>query len=107
MAVSDLAPLLTREREDIVPIIGAGLALEAGLPSAGALAYTLQERSGLEVDAAVGDFGAVCREIEQAAGIGELQRLAAAAITAVDVTPTSSLAAIARCPSGLVLTTNY
>jgi hypothetical protein len=107
MAVSDLAPLLAREREGIVPLIGAGLALEAGLPTAEALAEALRERSGLEVDAAPGDFGAVCRGIEQAAGVRELQRLAAAAITAFDVTPTSSLAAIARCPSGLVLTTNY
>ena len=105
--MSDLAPLLAREREGIVPLIGAGLALEAGLPSAAALAETLRERSGLGIDAAPGDFGAVCRGIEQVAGIRELQRLAAAAITAFEITPTSSLAAIARCPSRLVLTTNY
>lgn len=105
--MSDLAPLLAREREAIVPLIGAGLALEAGLPSAEELAEVLRERSGVELDAAPSDFGAVCRGIEHAAGVGELQRLAAAVIAGIEVTPTSSLAAIARCPSGLVLTTNY
>lgn len=107
MAVSDLASLLARERDDVVPVIGAGLALEAGLPSAHQLAEALLEQSEFTVEAKSGDFGAVSRGIEQAAGISELQRLAAQTIVRFELKPTSSLAAIARCPSGLILTTNY
>lgn len=107
MAIADIASLLSREREEIVPLIGAGLALEAGLPSAETLADILRERSNLELGVAQGDFGATCRAIEQAAGVEDLQCLAAEAISTFEIAPTSSLAAIARCPSGLILTTNY
>jgi SIR2-like domain/HEAT repeats len=107
MALADIAPLLAREREDIVPLIGAGLGVAAGLPSAAVLAATLRERSGCELSAAAGDFGGVCRELEGSIGIEALARLVGGAITPVEPTPTSSLMAIARCPTALILTTNY
>jgi SIR2-like domain/HEAT repeats len=107
MAVSDLVPILAQEREDIVPLIGAGLCVDAGMPTGAVLAENLRQRSGLELEAADGDFGAVCREIEEKVGRGTLQQLAAAAVETVELVPTPSLKAIANCPSGLVLTTNY
>lgn len=107
MAVSDLVPLLTQEREDIVPLIGAGLCVEAGLPSGAELAEILRQNSHRQLAAPQGDFGAVCREIEQAAGLPTLQELAAEAIRSAAVAPTPSLMAIAGCPSARVLTTNY
>jgi hypothetical protein len=107
MAVSDLVPVLAREREDIIPLIGAGLCVEAGLPTGAALAEAMRERSRLSLAAPQGDFGAVCREIEQMAGLTALQELAAETIGSAAVAPTPSLMAIAGCPSARVLTTNY
>ena len=107
MAVSDLVPILAHEREDVVPLIGAGLCVEAGMPNGAVLAEGLRRRSGLKLEAAEGDFGAVCREIEEKADRGTLQQLASVAVEAVELVPTPSLKAIADCPSGLVLTTNY
>lgn len=106
MPVSDIAPLIAQEHDDIVPLIGAGLGVAAGLPSADELGEVLRERTGLEIEAAE-SFGAVCREIERLADLNELQRLAGEAIRTFKPDPTSSLMAIARCPSALILTTNY
>lgn len=107
MAVSDLVPVLARDREEIIPLIGAGLCVEAGLPTGATLAEILREHSRLRLAAPEGDFGAVCREIEQVAGLKTLQELAAEALESAAMTPTPSLMAIAGCPSARVLTTNY
>jgi hypothetical protein len=107
MAVADLVEILRAEREDIVPLIGAGLCVEAGLPSGSALAQALRERSGLSSEVPAGNFGAVCGEIERLADLRTLQDLAAEAIASAELTPTPSLMAISGCPSARVLTTNY
>lgn len=107
MAVSDLVPVLAEWREEIVPLVGAGLCVDAGLPIGSALAETMRARSRRNLGAPRGDFGAVCRELERTVGLGDLQQLAAEAIEAVTPSPTASLMAIASCPSARVLTTNY
>jgi hypothetical protein len=107
MSISDLVPVLARERKYVLPLIGAGLCVEAGLPSGSALAEALRERSDLELAAPRGDFGSVCREVEQEAGLSALQKLAAEALGSMVPAPTPSLMAIAGCPSARILTTNY
>lgn len=106
MSLRALARLLVEERDHVVPLIGSGLCLEAGLPSAVVLAEALASDAGLEL-ADPRDFGVVCRAIEDAEGLTRLQELAAAKIGAVEVVATPTLKAIAGCPSQCILTTNY
>src|SRR5512144_2250036 len=106
MSLRALTRLLLEERVDVVPLIGAGLCLEAGLPDAASLSQQLADDAGL-VLANPHDFGTVCRTIEEVEGLRGLQERAAARIAATPITPTPTLKALAGCPSRCILTTNY
>jgi hypothetical protein len=62
----DLVEMLRAERRRVVPFIGAGLSVEAGVPAADPLGRILAERAnerGAAIDVRP-DFAAVCREVK-------------------------------------------
>lgn len=106
MSLKALTRLLVEERDDVVPLVGSGLSIEAGLPPAADLAEALAGNAGLEL-ADPRNFGAACRAIEEAEGLTCLQESAASRLRAAEVVATPTLKAVAGCPSKCILTTNY
>lgn len=97
---------------EVVPVVGAGLAGAAGVPSAAALEEGLVAAAGVgwaasRLKAVQGDLFAVADALEK--DFSEEWVRAAAAGVVADAAPvaTPALLALSRVRSGLILTTNY
>lgn len=105
----ELAELLRRNRARVVPFVGAGAAISAGLPSSSALAVMIGEMAVGRGAAVVPreDFDAICGEVSGALGHEELQKIVSEIIGGVTVEPTALLTRIAHAPGQVIVTTNY
>ena len=105
----DFVRFLHERREQIVPFVGAGLSVEAGIPFADRFALDIAESAnergaGVEVRE---DFGAVCADVAAALGDEALQEIIVGLIQGSDAKPTPLLRLVARVPSQIVLTSNW
>ncbi|WP_017197423.1 SIR2 family protein [Arthrobacter sp. M2012083] len=97
---------LRTSRREIVPVIGAGLGVEPGAPSAATLARHLHNVGDLRTPAADNLF-AVAQQAAEKHGEAWLQKTVAEYIASREVKPSPVLQALAKVQTGLVLTTNY
>src|SRR6266581_4766240 len=89
---SDFARFLSREREHVLPFVGAGLSVDAGVPAAGELAVLIAARSrgeGCDVDDSAGFVG-VSKAVTEQLGHARLQELAAEIINQLQLSPTQA-----------------
>ena len=106
---ADLVRFLRERRDAIVPFVGAGLSVNAGIPFADPLALQIAAKaneSGASV-AQRADFRAVCDDVAEALGDEALQRIIAALIQGFDAQPTPLLRLVARAQSRIILTSNW
>ena len=99
--VADLAS----DREFIVPVLGAGLAIDAGMPSGSGLAEALAERTS--IDLGTMDLEQVADQIARENSEAEMHKLVAEILTELPTHSTPVLELLARCPSQKLLTTNH
>ena len=105
----DLAEFLYRERGGVLPFIGAGVSVDAGVPIAHELGTQIAAKAnaeGARVDQDAG-FTDVCNAVSEQLGHGRLQQIAAEIINAIELAPTPLQQLIVRAPAQVVVTTNY
>ncbi|MBV9173430.1 MAG: SIR2 family protein, partial [Chloroflexi bacterium] len=97
--------LIRQERTRVLPCVGAGLSIPAGIRDLAAdLSRTASERGA---DVGSGDLASVVSALESIYGIEETQVLVAETVSAIPVQPTRTQKALALCPAGIVATFNY
>ena len=97
--------LLHQGRERVLPCVGAGLSIPAGIRDLASGLVTGASARGLEL--APGDLPSVVQALESQCGVEATQHLVAETITATPVNPTPTHKALALCPSRIVATFNY
>src|SRR2546430_1390571 len=107
MDVDELVVLVGRERDRILPFVGAGLALTAGAPTAASLARHLASRTGVSVDPAHPSLTAVTRDAEDKHGAAVVRQHVAEIFSGLRLRPTPALTALCGNPERRILTTNY
>ena len=90
----------------VLPFIGAGLAVEAGVPPASGLAALLRDRGGLD-ESLPADLVDITSALEAEIGIAPTEELVRTVIGELTVSATPTLTALAGCPGRRILTTNY
>jgi hypothetical protein len=106
MDAHQLAEEVRAQRATVLPFAGAGLTLDAGAPSSARLTADLVRR----FEPAVGErapLGVVTKWIAKEAGLPALQTAIAEIFSGLRMQPTPALIALAACPRGVVVTTNY
>ncbi len=107
---SELARVLHVHRQAVVPLVGAGLATAAGVPGTNEVALALRSyanEQGRPFNDDIASFSEVCKATEERFGLDVLQDVTAQTVLSTDPDPDAALRALVRCPSQLVLTTNY
>ncbi len=99
--VADLAG----DRDFIVPVIGAGLAIDAGMPSGLELAKALAQRTSIDLETK--DLEQMAEQIANESSEAEMHKLVVEILTESVTRSTPVLELLARCPSQKLLTTNY
>jgi hypothetical protein len=105
----ELAEFLHRERERVLPFIGAGVSVSAGVPAAKDLARLIATRAreeGVEV-ALDASFAAVCAAVSEQRNHLRLQQITATIVDELELRPTPLHQLIVRAPLGVVATTNF
>lgn len=105
----NLARALAANRERVVPVVGAGLALAANVPGTSEVAAALRAAAatdGISIPVGAG-FVETCAAFEQAFGLSRMQDVTANTVLSRDPEPDPALRALVRCPSRIILTTNY
>ncbi|MEO5317731.1 SIR2 family protein [Arthrobacter sp. CC3] len=97
---------LGASRLEVVPVIGAGLGIEAGAPSGAALAQHLIDVGNLTSSLDAGLFD-IARDAAESHGEAWLQQTVATFVESRNVRASPVLQALAKVETGLVLTTNY
>lgn len=105
----ELAEFLHRERERVLPFIGAGVSVSAGVPAAKDLARLIAARARAEgVEVAVdASFAAVCAAVSEQRDHLRLQQITATIVDELELRPTPLQELIVRAPLGVVATTNF
>jgi hypothetical protein len=105
----DLAEFLHRERDRVLPFIGAGVSVSAGVPAAADLATLIAARARAEgaVIADKATFTQVCAAVSDQLGHPRLQEIAAALVDEVELEPTPLQQLIVRAPLRVIVTTNF
>lgn len=102
---------LRTRHENVVPVVGAGLTIEAGaaaFPALVAHLITSAKAGGADTPmTARDDPFLVADNLAGMLGESWVQEQAAALYASSDLTPTPALRALAKVSSGLILTTNY
>ena len=97
--------LIRQERTRVLPCVGAGLSIPAGIRDLAAnLSQAAAERG---TDAGSGGLASVVSSLESVYGVEETQVLVAQTVSAIPVQPTPTQKALALCPAGIVVTFNY
>lgn len=96
--------LVRRERARILPCTGAGTSIEAGVRDLTSSLIEAGAGRGIEL---IGDLRAVTEALEGQLGLAETRQLVADVVTGLEVRPTKTYRALARCPVGIVATFNY
>jgi hypothetical protein len=105
----DFAAFLQRERQRIVPFVGAGLSREAGVPAAGEMALLIIQSArerGAELIDDLG-FDDACAAVTDQLTHKVLQEIVAGIVSQCEIVSTPVLELLVRCPSRIVITTNY
>lgn len=100
--------MLRADRRRVVPFIGAGLSVEAGVPAADPLPRMLAEKAnerGAAIDVRP-DFAVVCTEINEQLSHEQLQEIASEVVLEREVVPTAMLRLLARVLSRKSSTAN-
>jgi SIR2-like domain/HEAT repeats len=106
---TELAEFLHQERERILPFIGAGVSVNAGVPAAADLAGLIAARAsaeGVEL-AADASFAVVCAAVSEQLDHLRLQQITASIIDELELQPTPLQQLTVRAPLGVVATTNF
>ncbi len=106
MSVADFVTVLSELRDRLVPLVGAGLAAEAGAPSGGTLISELAAAAG-EPEPASTDLFDTADRLASTKGEAWLQQRVAHIVRAAPVRPTPPLMALAKTARRLIVTTNY
>lgn len=105
----EFAAFLQRERRRILPFVGAGVSVDAGVPAAAELAPLITQRardSGADIPDGA-DFTTVCALVTEQLTHLRLQEITAEVVGGLEITPTPLQRLIVRCPLRTVVTTNY
>lgn len=105
MDVAALRSVVRAESGSIVPLVGAGLALDAGAPTPDALYRRVT--AALDIEASDGNLITLGKIVREAGREDEMRTTIASIIAGLRTTPTPALCALAGCPSRIILTTNY
>jgi hypothetical protein len=97
--------MLRAEGADVLPLVGAGLAIDAGAPPASDLAADLIDRFGLS-DPSL-DLGTASAAAVAKSDLIAVQVAIAELVARTRPRPTAALTALASAPGRVVLTTNY
>lgn len=106
---TELAEFLDKERGRVLPFLGAGVSVGAGVPAAEALGVLMAVAAREEgVDIPEGaTFAEVCDAISQQLSHLRLQEITAEIVSARELKPTPLQRMIIRAPTGVVVTTNF
>jgi hypothetical protein len=102
---SDFVELLRTRGGRVLPCVGAGLSVPAGIRDLASDLIRTAVSRGVKVDAA--DLSSVVQALESQCGVEETQKMVAETITATPVNPTTTHRALALCPTRIVATFNY
>jgi hypothetical protein len=105
MDVVALSKMLRAEGADVLPLVGAGMALDAGAPPASDLATELVDRFGLS-DPSL-ELGAASAAAVAKSDLLAVQVAIAEFVARTRPRPTAARTALASAPGRVVLTTNY
>ena len=94
---------LIRGDENVVPFLGAGMALRAGAPTVWTLASELATAAGVSGV----DLGSVVAGAEAKIGVEDTRVAVAEIISCKELAPDSRLLKLAQWPAQRILTTNY
>jgi len=102
---TDFVELLRTRGERVLPCVGAGLSIPAGIRDLASDLTRMASARGAEVDA--GDLSSVVQALESQCGVEATQQMVAETIIATPVSPTPTQRALALCPSRIIATFNY
>jgi hypothetical protein len=85
----DFVAELRKRRADVVPFIGAGLAIPAGIRDLADAVRKVAAARGL--GSVAGDLVALVRQLSADVGLAEAKSLVSAAVKSTDVRPTQTL----------------
>ncbi len=102
---ADFSAKLSADRDVIVPVVGAGLAREAGMPDEPGLAAAFAEAAGADLGAV--SLEECAEQIAEARGEDAMHELAAEVLAGFETRSTPVLELLARCPTRRLVTTNY
>jgi len=106
---TELAEFLHKERVRVLPFLGAGVSVGAGVPAAEDLAELIAAAARDHgVDVAEGaTFAEVCHATSEQLSHLRLQEITAEIISSFELRPTRLQKTIVRAPTGVVVTTNF
>jgi hypothetical protein len=107
---AEFAQFLHTEHRRILPFVGAGVSVDAGVPAAADLARLIAARAredGADISELELGFSEVCSTVTAQLGHGTLQEITAHVVSGLPLTPTPLQRLIVRCPLGVIVTTNY
>lgn len=104
--VQTLLRQLRHDRAKAVPVIGAGLVIEAGAPSSMDLITHLVGAANRDLPEGLHLFE-VADQLEEEFGVSWVQEQVAEAVRTRTPGPTPTLMALTHVPSGVIVTTNY
>lgn len=104
-----LAEFLQRERGRVLPFLGAGVSVGAGVPAAEGLAILMAAAAREEgvVVAEGATFAEVCSAISGQLSHLRLQQITARIISGLELRPTPLQKTIVRAPARVIVTTNF
>src|SRR4051794_22347414 len=97
---------LRRLANDVVPVIGAGMAAGCGAPTARDLTAALA-RAGAIAPSENANLFAIADQLGEVRGPAWVQEVVAAIVRETPLAPTLGMQALTLVPTRLVLTTNY
>jgi hypothetical protein len=106
---TEFAEFLHKERGRVLPFLGAGVSVDAGVPAAeglAALTAAAARDEGVDVDKGA-TFAEVCRAVSGQLSHLRLQQITAEIIGGLELRPTRLQRTIIRAPAGVVVTTNF
>ncbi len=106
ISAHEFVDVLGEQRDRLIPFVGAGLAEEAGAPSGSELVSALLAGAD-EPALPEADFFATVDRLATERGEEWVQRTVAETVNRSEPRPTSTLTALAKVASRLVITTNY
>lgn len=106
MTADELARWVAEHPDQVVPLVGSGMAVPAGAPTPRTLARSITEHVGIDAQEDL-SLGSAVRRAVEAVGEDRMRQAVAEIITGLRLRPTPAMTALCGTHSQRVLTTNY